>query len=119
MKSRKGTGLGGTIVKASLEHELSELTDAEDFLDYFGIVYDPQVVEVSRLHILQRFHDYLQSADRAQYESEASKRGVYRELLKQAYEDFVKSSPGAEKVFEVFHRHRRRRVFVPVEALLK
>ncbi|MFC1349905.1 MAG: hypothetical protein G8D60_10965 [gamma proteobacterium symbiont of Phacoides pectinatus] len=39
--------------------DMEELVSAEDFLDYFGISYDPAIVHVNRLHILQRFHDYL------------------------------------------------------------
>jgi len=39
--------------------DLDELESAEDFLDYFGVAYEPSVVHVNRLHILQRYHDYL------------------------------------------------------------
>ena len=38
---------------------MADLESAEDFLDFFGVAYDPAVVEVNRLHILQRFHQYL------------------------------------------------------------
>ena len=37
--------------------EIEDLESAEDFLDYFGIAYDRPVVQVNRLHILQRFSD--------------------------------------------------------------
>lgn len=43
----------------SLLEALDELSSAEDFLDYFSVPYTPSVVQVNRLHILQRFHDYL------------------------------------------------------------
>jgi nitrogenase-stabilizing/protective protein len=45
------------------ESDLKELSSAEDFLDYFGISYDLRIVQVNRLHILQRFHDYLNDYD--------------------------------------------------------
>jgi hypothetical protein len=45
------------------ELDLSELISAEDFLEYFGIDYVPSVVQINRLHILQRFHDYLGQVD--------------------------------------------------------
>jgi len=45
-----------------LDEELAELSSAEDFLEFFGVEYDPSVVHVNRLHILQRFHDYLAEA---------------------------------------------------------
>ena len=43
----------------TFEDEFAELGSAEEFPDYFGIDYAAPVVQVNRLHILQRFHDYL------------------------------------------------------------
>ena len=45
-----------------MDETLADLESAEDFLDHFGIAYDARVVQVNRLHILQRFHDYLAEA---------------------------------------------------------
>lgn len=42
--------------------ELEELSSAEEFLEYFHIEFDPATVMVNRLHIMQRYHDYLQQA---------------------------------------------------------
>jgi nitrogenase-stabilizing/protective protein len=106
-------------VKERLEQALSELTDAEDFLDYFEVSYDPRVVEVSRLHILRRFRDYLQRAAPSGEPSAGALRERYKCLLEQAYQDFVHSTPGKEKVFEVFHRRSREVVFIPIETLSK
>ncbi len=81
--------------------EMDELESAEDFLDYFGIDYDPSVVHVNRLHILQRFHDYLAGVE--QMPSDTAKRRVlYADLLAGAYQDFVESDALTEKVFRVF-----------------
>ena len=41
----------------TLAEALDELVSAEDFLDYFDVPYEARVVQVNRLHILQRFHD--------------------------------------------------------------
>ena len=46
----------------TFEEDLAELSSAEEFLEYFGIDFDGRVVQVNRLHILQRFHDYLAGA---------------------------------------------------------
>ncbi len=81
--------------------EMNELESAEDFLDYFGIDYDPSVVHVNRLHILQRFHDYLAGVEQMPSET-AQRRVVYADLLAGAYRDFVKSDALTEKVFRVF-----------------
>ncbi len=86
----------------SLDEALAELVSAEDFLDYFGVPYRPEVVQVNRLHILQRFHDYLNRHARPMPTDEAARRAVYRQWLGQAYEDFVRSDALTEKVFAVF-----------------
>jgi nitrogenase-stabilizing/protective protein len=78
--------------------DLAELQSAEDFLTYFGIEFDKTVVQVNRLHILQRFHDYLSGAGTTpEYET-------WRYLLNRAYEDFVNSDARKEGVFRVFKR---------------
>jgi nitrogenase-stabilizing/protective protein len=99
----------------TLNDELEELASAEDFLDYFGIEYDPAVVQVNRLHILQRFHNYLAKA--VMPELEEMRRAVYTSLLLQAYQDFVKSDALTEKVFKVFHMHEPQVKFVPISAI--
>lgn len=86
----------------SFEEEMEELESAEDFLQYFQLDYVSSVVHVNRLHILQRFHDYLQNAADGMPEDEAPKRAVYSKLLQRAYQDFVESDAQTEKVFKVF-----------------
>lgn len=80
---------------------LHELASAEEFLDFFAIRYDPAVVQVNRLHILQRWHDYLAASDGDTLD-EALQRARYRDLLARAYADFVTSDARTEKVFRVF-----------------
>lgn len=83
---------------ANFIEQMDELESAEDFLDFFAVPYDPAVVNINRLHILQRFHDYLRGAGQ-QPEFE-----TWRGLLARAYDDFVRSTPQAEGVFRVFKR---------------
>ena len=85
---------------ADLETELAELESAEDFLNYFNVDFDSSVVHVNRLHILQRFHDYLGHCP----ETRRPTRAEYRACLAMAYEDFVKSDAISEKVFKVLKR---------------
>lgn len=99
----------------TLDEAMEELVSAEDFLNYFGIEYDPSVVHVNRLHILQRFHDYLKKAQLP--EDEAGQRAVYTTLLTQAYQDFVKSDALTEKVFKVFRMHEPQTKFVPLSEI--
>ena len=95
--------------------ELSELESAEDFLDYFDVEYDPSVVQVNRLHILQRFHDYLAGVNEMPGDT-AKRRVLYADLLASAYQDFRTSDALTEKVFRVFRMHARGSVTVDLPA---
>ena len=103
----------------SFTDDLENLESAEEFLDYFELEYDASIVQVNRLHILQRFHDYLNKGENVLPEDEAARREVYKQLLTRAYQDFVESDALTEKVFKVFHMHEPQTTFVPVGDLLK
>ena len=87
----------------SLSEAFEELNTAEEFLEYFGIPFEASVVHVNRLHILQRFHDYLAKQAPNLPEEESAQFGIYRLWLERAYQDFVESDALTEKVFRVFH----------------
>lgn len=87
----------------NFEDDLEDLESAEDFLQYFAIDYEQSIVHVNRLHILQRFHDYLSQAADSMPDDEQAKRVVYTKLLERAYQDFVESDAQTEKVFKVFN----------------
>ena len=80
--------------------DLADLESAEDFLNYFEVDYDPKVVQVNRLHILQRFHDYLTAPG----DDGSPAYDEYRTSLTRAYQDFVRSDALTEKVFSVLKR---------------
>ncbi|NNM52881.1 MAG: nitrogen fixation protein NifW [Pseudomonadales bacterium] len=86
-----------------LHDDLADLSSAEDFLNYFGIEFDQAVVHVNRLHILQRFHDYLKESA-VKLAPEPVKFVCYQESLQRAYRDFVVSDAATEKVFKVFQQ---------------
>ncbi|MEJ2387309.1 MAG: nitrogenase-stabilizing/protective protein NifW [Chromatiaceae bacterium] len=86
------------------ELDLGELSSAKDFLDHFRLEYEPSVVHINRLHILQGFHDYLAEVD--EMPADASERWtLHKDLLAAAYRDFVLSDQITEKVFRVFDMH--------------
>ncbi len=101
--------------------ELEELSSAEDFLDYFEIPYEQSVVFVNRLHIMQRFHDYLEQSEDSlpSEDNEPALKAVYTKLLQRAYQDFVESDAVTEKVFKVFKMQEPQTTFVPVDQLLE
>jgi nitrogenase-stabilizing/protective protein len=108
----------------TLDETMAELASAEEFLNYFGIAYDAAVVHVNRLHILQRFHDYLAKEPNGNADGDDVTRAtVYRRCLSQAYDDFVKSDALTEKVFAVFHHaplpEGGQSTFVPLDKVFK
>lgn len=82
--------------------QLKALSSAEDFLQYFGVPFDQSVVNVSRLHILKRFFQYIRQENLLAQTNEVGLYTLYRVQLVKAYTDFVKSTPAQEKVFKVF-----------------
>ena len=82
--------------------QLKALSSAEDFLQYFGVPFEQSVVNVSRLHILKRFFQYIRQENLLAESNEVGLYTSYREQLVKAYNDFVKSTPAQEKVFKVF-----------------
>jgi len=81
---------------------LKALSSAEDFLNFFGLPYDERIVSVNRLHILKRFYQYLHKAEGLAGLDDVEMFRRYRDLLANAYQDFVQSTPAQEKVFKVF-----------------
>lgn len=106
---------------SALKTELDDLETAEDFLDYFGIAYEQSVVNVCRLHILQRAHDYLRGEE-SQDLDDTVLRARFKSVLERAYADFVTSTPLNERVFKILRDAKQPAVgpqsnFVPLDAI--
>lgn len=86
----------------TLVQRLTKLSDAEEFLEFFGLSYEQSVVNVNRLHILKRFYQYMRIDKGLDTLDELEMFKHLRSLLAKAYGDFVRSSPAQEKVFKVF-----------------
>lgn len=99
------------------EDQMQELQSAEDFLEFFEVPFDPHVVRVNRLHILQRFHDNLKTADGIMTLPAEEKYKAYAQRLTTAYEDFVHSTPRDEKALRVYQTMPDQPAFVPLSAL--
>jgi nitrogenase-stabilizing/protective protein len=102
--------------ESELDLDLDELSSAEDFLDYFGVDYVPSVVHVNRLHILQRFHDYMDKVTDMP-ESDEERIVIYKARLEQAYQDFVESDSITEKVFKVFHMNEPQSASISLDEI--
>jgi nitrogenase-stabilizing/protective protein len=85
--------------------EFNALVNAEDYFKFFEIPYDQKMVNVNRLHILQKFSAYIKEIDRNYSElNDAERLSKYREALEKAYQIFIESTPQQEKLFKVFHQ---------------
>ncbi|MGB3291481.1 MAG: nitrogenase-stabilizing/protective protein NifW, partial [Phormidesmis sp.] len=40
--------------------QVNRLKDAEEYFEFFGLVYDPQTLNINRLHILRKFSQLVQ-----------------------------------------------------------
>lgn len=85
-----------------LYNRMKTLSAAEDFFDFFAVPFDPQIVRVNRLHILQRLRQYLQRDAELDLQDDLTLYCRMRDHLAQAYRDFVHSDARREKVFKVF-----------------
>lgn len=100
-----------------LEEDMDELVSAEDFLRYFDIPFDERVVNVNRLHILQRYHDYL--AKTVLPEDLEARIDSYRALLIKAYSDFVHSDAKTEKALKIYKNLEPQQTFVSLDQIFK
>ena len=86
----------------TLTEKLKQLSAAEEFLEFFGVPYQQSVVNVSRLHILKRFYQYMRQERGLDGLDEIEIFKQLRSHMAQAYDDFVHSNAAQEKVFKVF-----------------
>lgn len=97
----------------SIDEEMEDLVSAEDFLNYFSISFDVTTVNTYRLHILQRYHDYL--ADAELPDDPFVRRDQYKRMLVRAYEDFVHSDAKTEKVLKIYKNLGPQQTFVSLD----
>lgn len=84
--------------------EFKAITDAEAYFEFFQLEYDPNVVNVNRLHILKKFSQLMAAIDAEATElSEVERLNRYQEALVQSYNVFLTTSPLQTKLFKVFN----------------
>lgn len=81
--------------------QLQRLSSAEEFFTFFGLEFEQSVLNVSRLHILKRFNQYL-SRESFDGVAEAQQLARGRTLLARAYSDFLSTTAQEAKLFKVF-----------------
>lgn len=84
--------------------EFNQIVDAEEYFEFFQLPYDPQVVNVNRLHILKKFSQFMKQIDANSPEvSQQERLNQYRDALVSAYDVFLSSTPLEQKLFKVFN----------------
>ncbi|NES97500.1 MAG: nitrogenase-stabilizing/protective protein NifW [Desertifilum sp. SIO1I2] len=83
--------------------EFNQLTDAEQYFAFFDLPYDATIVNVNRLHILQKFSRLIQEIDTNEL-SETQVLEQYCLALQQAYSLFLTSNSLEQKLFKVFQK---------------
>jgi nitrogenase-stabilizing/protective protein len=96
----------------TLAQRLTQLSSAEEFLEFFGIPYEQSVLNVSRLHILKRFYQYMRQESGLDALNELDMFKRLRTLLAKSYDDFLRSTPAKEKVFKVLQDANSKSVSV-------
>jgi nitrogenase-stabilizing/protective protein len=80
--------------------QFNQITDAEAYFEFFGLDYDPQIVNINRLHILRKFSQLMADEDQTQGEDRLLQ--AYRQALQVAYGVFTTSNSVEQKLFKVF-----------------
>ncbi|MBM7541898.1 nitrogenase-stabilizing/protective protein NifW [Amphibacillus cookii] len=100
------------------KNPMNELQDAEDFFAYFQVPFHPQILNVSRMHILKTFRSYLEDA--GLLDADSAIKDVWRTqraYLFRAYGDFVKPTPVRKKFFPEFYKNYG--TFIPFSDIKK
>lgn len=83
--------------------EFNQITDAEQYFEFFGLDYDPVTVNVNRLHILKKFSNDIRQINAIDGLDETGRLQKYCEALVNAYNLFLSSTGVEQKLFKVFH----------------
>ncbi|MBP0633490.1 MULTISPECIES: nitrogenase-stabilizing/protective protein NifW [unclassified Cupriavidus] len=97
-------------------NQQQHLSSTEDFFRHFDIAFDETVLNVSRLHILKRFFQYIEQQEEPPLDNGTALFEFYRSLLLKAYNDFVSSTPAEQRVFRCF-REAEGRSYVSLDNL--
>ncbi len=89
-------------MQAKTIDEFYELTDAEDYFDFFELEYDSQLVNVKRFHILKEYGTLIKTGFTNLKEEEKLLDFLKFSLLK-VYGDFKNGyAPSAAQVWDMF-----------------
>ncbi|ACB94139.1 nitrogenase stabilizing/protective protein NifW [Beijerinckia indica] len=91
---------------------LQTMSSAEDFFKVLDVPYDPNKVNVVRMHIMKRMGQYLATEDFEGLPDDEVKARC-KATLERAYDDFQKSDPMKERVFKVLKEAVQEKTVAP------
>lgn len=83
--------------------EFKQLSNAEEYLDFFDIEYDARLVYVKRFHIMKKYGQMIQKASQESFKSDEELLAFYKYALISVYKNFENGySPSAAEVWDTF-----------------
>lgn len=83
--------------------DFNELTDAEDYFEFFGIEYDASLVNVKRFHILKEYGTLIKNGFEHFQNDDNRLLDFLKFSLLKVYGDFKNGyAPSAAKVWDMF-----------------
>lgn len=101
-----------------MRNPFKELVDAEDFFEFYNVPFHPEMLAISRVHILKKFRMYLE--EEGILEEDTSDKEVWkmqRAYLFRAYREFIEPTPVRQKFFSTFYQSNG--IFIPFEKISK
>lgn len=85
--------------------EFQQITDTEDFFDFFDLAYDERLVQVKRFHMMKKFGEMVEKAKGHDMGSDEKLLEYYKFALISVYKNFENGySPSAADVWEMFDK---------------
>lgn len=85
--------------------EFQQISDTEDFFDFFDLEYDERLVQVKRFHMMKKFGELVEKAKGHDFRSDEKLLDYYKFALLSVYKNFENGySPSAADVWEMFDK---------------
>jgi nitrogenase-stabilizing/protective protein len=83
--------------------EFNEITDAEEYFEFFDIEYNEQLVSVKRFHILRKFGEMIEKTKEMNIEGEEKLLDFYKFALITVYKNFENGyNPSAADIWRMY-----------------
>jgi len=85
--------------------EFNQISDADEYLDFFDIEYDERLVYVKRFHIMKKFGEMIDKAKNHDMGGDEKLLEYYKFALISVYKNFENGySPSAAEIWDTFDK---------------